>query len=239
MTVTYTDPYKDNPYGKLKGEKQDCLIKINFDQCKFLKEDDVYWLVGQMTSIKGVVRAYKAELAIEPGLLAVPVYGSEYEIPVKNKETGKYDGVKAQASIYEKALYKFISNSEDTWIGNDKNFKGSVNFLPNMMCEGEDDTSILVLIEGNLLLSETDAFVNLPEFPVYSNNSFKKGGKTYGLKPEEKVEFFIKQMQKDVLADSHKSNQCLADMILQIMKEHQDNPKFIDVYFETLNICAR
>jgi hypothetical protein len=29
MTIAYLDPYKDDPYGKLKGNKADCWFKVN------------------------------------------------------------------------------------------------------------------------------------------------------------------------------------------------------------------
>lgn len=192
-----------------------------------------------MTELKGVVRAYKPELPIEPGLFALPIYGSEYEIPFKNKD-GKYETSKHQPSKFEKAFYDLIAGSESTWIGDDKYFSGSVNLLPNMMLENADNDTVLTYVDSNISLDNTDKKQDFPELPLYGGSkSYSKGGKSYGLKPEEKVAFLIKQMETDVKNRMYKANQCLADLTDQLIKEHQDNSQFIEIYFEMLIACVR
>ena len=83
MPLLYSDPYKDNKFGKIKGDKKDEYFKAVFDEAKFYKHENSYILAGQFTAFFGVARAYKPELGLKAGLVEIPIYGSEYEIRQK------------------------------------------------------------------------------------------------------------------------------------------------------------
>jgi hypothetical protein len=46
MVVKYLDPYKDDVYGKLRGDKADAYLKVTFDEAKVYKTDDAYILAA-------------------------------------------------------------------------------------------------------------------------------------------------------------------------------------------------
>ena len=239
MTATYLTPYGKNPYGRLKGEKQEAFIKVDYAICKIIKDENAYWIIGNMNELKGVVASYKPELPIEPDLFALSIYGDEYEIVSKNAD-GKYDTSKHQPSKFEKALYDLIAGSESTWIGEDKYFTGSVNLLPDMMLEGADEDTIFTYIDGNISLIQAQTKKDFPELPLYSSKSnYSKGGKSYGLKPDEKVAFLIKQMTEDIKHVDWKSGKTLAELTDRMILEHHDTPNFIELYFQMLIACVR
>lgn len=192
-----------------------------------------------MNELKGAVRSYKPELPIEPELFALSIYGNEYEIVSKNAD-GKYETSKHQPSKFEKALYDLIANSESTWIGDDKYFTGSVNLLPDMMLEDADEDTIFTYIDGNISLNVAQTQKNFPELPLYSSKSnYSKGSKSYGLKPDEKIAFLIKQLTEDIKHVDWKSGKTLAELTDRLIEEHSDNSEFIEIYFQMLIACVR
>ena len=108
MTVKYLDPYKDDPYGKLKGDKAEVYFKVSFDEAKVYSTDDSYVVAAFVTAYSGIVRSFKPADPILPGLCAIPIYGQEYEIREKDS-SGNWNGVKYQPSVFEKSLYEYIS----------------------------------------------------------------------------------------------------------------------------------
>ncbi len=86
MTVKYLDPYKDDKYGKLKGDKSEAYFGVTFKEAVVHKTDDAYIIAGYATSYKGITRSFKPEQSLTPGLCAVPIYGKEYEIRKKDKD---------------------------------------------------------------------------------------------------------------------------------------------------------
>jgi hypothetical protein len=58
MVVKYLDPYKDDPYGKLRGDKADAYLKINFDEAKVYKAEDAYILAAYVISLQSLKRLY-------------------------------------------------------------------------------------------------------------------------------------------------------------------------------------
>ncbi len=44
--IKYTDPFNNDPYAKLKGDKSDVYLKIEFSEAKLYEVDNGYVLSG-------------------------------------------------------------------------------------------------------------------------------------------------------------------------------------------------
>ncbi|WP_319418867.1 hypothetical protein [Pleurocapsa sp. FMAR1] len=149
MTVKYLDPYKDDPYGKLRGDKAEAYFKISFDEAKVYSTDDAYIVAAFITNYSGVVRSFKASDALLPGLCAIPIYGREYEIRGKDAN-GNWQGVKYQPSVFEKALYDHIKVHEAFFIPPSGGIKGELTFVPNGICASMDEAALNALVATNV-----------------------------------------------------------------------------------------
>ena len=239
MTVKYLDPYKNDPYGKLKGDKSEAYFKVEFSEAEVHKAEDSYILAGKFTSYSGVVRSFKPENPIESGYCALPIYGQEYEIRKKDKD-GNWTGDKIQPSIFEKALYDLISANEDTWMPHGASIKGSFTHVPNGMLQALDANTLMLQVASNVPIEQIDSTGSLPEYKVYSGGGQRRAFGGYkGVTMEEKIAFLKKQMEEDVKSDMFKGGQCLADLTEQLIKEHADNPNFIEIYFDMLIACVK
>lgn len=239
MTVKYNDPYGKREYAQLKGDKSDSFFKVIFDEATLHKAEDSYILYGNITEYQGVVRSFKPENAIEPGICAVPFYGQEYEIRSKDKD-GQYQSVKVQPSVFESALYKHFLTNENVYIGDNLSISGEITHLPNAMCQGMNETSLTPLIVSNCKLVTIPSTGKIPTFEVPSNNYKNKGYGGYkSVSPDEKIAFIIKQLTDDVKHVDWKSEKTLAQLTEQIIFEHQDEGDFISVYFDMIMACVR
>ena len=109
--LLYTDPWKDDPYGKIQGEMVNVWSKLTFDEAKLYKHDDAYILAGYFHApLLGVTRKFKPEDAINSGLMSVTIHSQDYQVRKKNDE-GKYEvGIEFLESDAKarKALKKFM-----------------------------------------------------------------------------------------------------------------------------------
>jgi hypothetical protein len=239
MVVKYLDPYKDDVYGKLRGDKADAYLKINFDEAKVYKADDAYILAAFVTAYQGVVRSFKPENPLTPGLCAVPIYGTEYEIRQKDKD-GNWIGVKYQPSKYEKALYENIKTHESLWMPFEEAIKGEISFMPDGMCATMDAVTIDGMVAAN---SKTEIVPLTGKLPAYTlpTSSFQRkgGGKSYGLSPEERIMFIKKQVCEDLAASGFTVENSLPLLISQMIVEHPMDTELVQIYFDTLTACTR
>ena len=240
MVVKYLDPWKDDKYAKLKGDKAESFFKVQFDEAKIYKADDSYILAGYITDYQGVVRSFKPENPITASLCAVPFYGQDYEIRSKDKD-GNWKSDKITPSKFERGLYNYLLANEHIYVNNNPVFKGQITHIPNMMCAAYEGDKLTEFVRQNIELVATSESGKLVEYKVTNGSSQRRSfsGGYKGLSPEDKVAFIKKQMEEDVKSIIHKQGQCLADLTNQMIRENSDNPNFIEIYFEMLIACVR
>lgn len=239
MVVKFLDPYKDDVYGKLRGDKSDTYCKVTFDEAKVYKTDDAYIIAGFVTAYEGVTRSYKPENPLIPGLCAVPIYSQEYEIRRKDGENWVSD--KIQPSRFEKALHKNIEAHESLWIPEGMVIDGSITFLPDGMTASMDDATLAGMVASN---SQTNCIPPTGKLPAYTppaGGGQRKygGGKSYGVSPDEKMAFLKKQMVSDLTGRSTATvESSLAFLITEINHEpHEDG--VLETYFDLLIACVK
>ena len=239
MPVKYNDPYGKREYAQLKGDKSDCFFKIVFDEATLHKIDDSYILYGNITEYQGVVRSFKPENPIQPGICAVPFYGQEYDVRSKDNN-GDWQSTKQQPSVFEKAIYKHFEANESLFVGDGKAIAGEISHLPDAMCQGMNEANLLPLVTSNCKLQNITPTGKIPEFKAPYNGGQRKGGSwNKGLSPDERVAFLIKQLTEDVKHVDWKSNKTLAELTDRVIEEHVDNENFISIYFDMLIACVR
>ena len=239
MTIKYNDPYGKREYAQLKGEKKDSFFKVTFDEATLHKADDSYILYGFITEYQGVVRSFKPENPILPGICAIPFYGQEYEVRRKDKD-GNWSSEKEQPSKFEAAIYRHLEANDAVLVGHDRTFSGYISHLPNAMCEGMTETAIAPLVVQNLQLNKISGTGKVPAFtPSVGGGQRKSYGGYKNVSPEDKVAFIISQLTEDVKHVDWKSGKTLAELTDQIIREHVDNENFISIYFDMVIACVR
>lgn len=239
MTVKYLDPYKDDKYGKLRGDKSEAYFGISFDEAIVHKTEDAYIIAGFAIAYTSIVRGFKPENPLTPGLCAVPIYGKDYEIRKKDKD-GNWSSETITPSLFEKALYAAISADEDNWIPHNAAIAFSMTHIPNGMLQGKTEAEASAFATENITLSQVDLSGKLPQYTPPSNNGQRKsGGKSWGISPDEKVAFLKKQLAEDIKADGFTKDSCLGDLVDQLILEHADDDKFSEIYFDMVISCVR
>ena len=239
MTAKYQDPYKDDPYGKLKGDKSDHYFKVTFSEAKIIKTDNAYIFAAWVDTYEGVQRSYKPENSILPGLCAIPFYGGEYNIPKKD-DNGKWQDNKTQPSIFEKSLYDSLVKDEADYVGDDKVISGSITHLPNGMLESMAEDQRNMMVASNISLLPTTGTGKLKDYtPPKTYGGNKGGGKSWGMSPDKRVEFLKKQLASDVAHQDFTESNTLAELTSRMLVEHSANPNFITIYFDMLIACCR
>ena len=208
-----------------------------FKEAKIYKTDNAYIIAGMINSYRGVIRAYKPEQGLTAGLCAVPIYGSEYEIRRKDSG-GQWVSDKIQPTIFEKAFYDYIDLHESIWMGEGVHLTGQLSLAPNMMCEGLSSKELDELIDSNVQLEGTDPTGTLPAYtPPKTYGNRQSGGKSYGMSPDQKLEWVKKQITTDTVAVSFPNGDSLIGLIKNFVVENKDEPKAIDSYLAILEAC--
>lgn len=230
----YSDPWKDNPYGKLKGDMTQVWAGLNFDNGKLYHHEDTYVLAASFTSFEGaVVRSYKPENPIEfPTLATWTIHGKDYTDRQKNKDTQKYETVSCKASIHEKLLYEIIANNP-SWL--EKEIKGKITHFPDGQYAGKEDK----LIDGSIALEVIEPLGKLPEWvapKTYSTNSSNWNNKA---SLEDKTNWLKKELISGLISDSQKekftaSLPSIHMLVWEIVNQHKDNELFLGAYFDLL-----
>jgi hypothetical protein len=239
MVVKFLDPYKDDKYGRLRGDKSDTYFKVIFAEAKIYKTDDAYIIAGQVSAYEGVTRSYKPELPLEPGLCALPIYGTEYEIRRKDGEAWVSD--KIVPSAFELSIYYWIKEHESIWVGDNVSVKGTIGCLPDGMFASLDEPARANLLIGNVLIENTTASGNLPayEVPKTYGGSRGGGGRSYGLQPSEKFAFIKKQLAADIINPGFNEEMSLVKLIEQMYIEHPMENDISSTYFDCLLACVQ
>jgi hypothetical protein len=239
MTIAYLDPYKDDPYGKLKGNKADCWFKINFDEARLYPIDTGYILAGHLTGYAGVVRSFKASEPLTPGLCAVPIYSKEYEVREKDKG-GNWQSVKYQPSLAEVAICHLIDTHKSTWLVEGMGIGGEISFSPNAQLQSFDEPMLKQFIQDSCKIQTVTLGGKLPEYTPPSSNNQKKGWSgSKGVSLEEKLEFIKKEMISSIAATGFTVENSLAVLTDQIILEHRNDERFLEIYFDMLMAIVR
>ncbi|MDJ0692403.1 MAG: hypothetical protein QNJ41_28430 [Xenococcaceae cyanobacterium MO_188.B32] len=227
--ITFLNAYKDAQYGRLKGDKKDVYCKVEFDEGKFYKTDDGYILMANVTKYHGVVRAYKPELPLEPGVCAIPIYSQEYELWEKGKD-GKATPRQCKPSLFERNLCAHL----DLTLTEGKYYQGTLGFLPDDQLLDLTDDDLLKTIDRNCHLEEVASSGKLPEYQA--NASYKKNGSygSYKLSPADKVKWLKKELCDSVQEPGYNEEMSLADLTEQFIAERQENETFLALYFDLL-----
>ncbi len=167
----YSDPWKDNPYGKLKGDMTQVWAGLIFDNGKLHHHEDTYVLCANFTRFEGaVVRSFKPENPIEFPLLAVwVIHSKDYTERQKNKDTNKYEEVSCKASIHEKLLYQAIADNPQ-WL--EKEIKGKITHSPNGQYQDKEQQ---VLPQGSMSIEVIEPLGKLPEWTPPTKQSRGNG----------------------------------------------------------------
>lgn len=236
--ILYQDPWKDDPYGKLKGDKSQAFVRLLFEEAKVYKTDNAYIIAGMITQYTNVVRSYKPERGIEPGLCAVPIYGEEYEIRRKD-ESGTWVGDKVQPSAFEKALYNRIKGEEATWVSPIVNWTGQLSFAPNMMLENNTQQQIDELIDSNCLLQGMEPTGTLPPYtPPKSYRKGGAGGKSYGKSSDEKLEWIKKQIKDETTIGGQTNGEALIDVVDAFYQDNKERGQSAALVIRILGACV-
>ena len=244
MTIQYSDPYKDNKFGKLKGDKRDTYFQIAFAEAKFYKHENSYVLAGYFTVFGGVDRAY-GNAPIEPTLCELPLYGTEYEVRQKKAGTGsnggkaEYETITLQPSIAEKLLYQHIEDNPSVFLDEAKALKGEITFyLDAHYLSMDEDKRLHNLTEVCLDLEQIEASGKYPDWiapKTYSKSSW--GGNK--VTPEEKQTFL-----KGILAEACKSKEIRENKNLplhsyvEILLHDYDDERFLVTFFDLAKVLV-
>ena len=234
MPVLYLDPYKDDPYAKLRGEKNNEYFSVAFDEAKIYPIDNGYYLAAWVTMYQGIIRSFKPENPINAGLCAIPVYSSEYEI--RQKVNGEYQTTKYQPSIFEKCLCEDIEAKKSEWIGDDKVIKGTVTHVPDAMLKNLDVLSLGEITNKNASISVTEATGKLPEYKPPTNYSNKKGGGGYfrGASAEDKLNLVKKELVEFLDTPPFTEEKSLGVLVEALYVQRSENTEFLTFYLDLL-----
>lgn len=239
MVVKLADKWKEEKYNKLKGDKSEAFFKVAWDEAIIHETDESFIIAGYFTEYQGIVRAFKPENPITPDFCVLPVYGKDYEIRSKGVD-GNWKSDTIKPSKFELKLHSYLENTKGTLWDEGRVYKGEVTHIPNAMTASMDGDALTTQIANNFKLELTTDTGKLPDYEPKKNSQRKNNGSySKGLSPEEKLVFLKKTMEEDVKSTIHKQGQCLADLTDQIIKEHLDNPNFIEIYFDLLIACVR
>jgi hypothetical protein len=239
MVVKFLDPYKDDKYGKLRGDKSDCYFKVTFSEAKVYKTEDAYIIAGEASAYEGITRSYKPELFLEPGLCALPIYGKEYEI--RRKDGNDWVADKVKPGIFELAVYNWIKDNENAWVQDENTISGSFANLPDGMVSGKDAKSVTGMVVDNLDFEDITPTGKLESYEppkVYGSNG-KGGGKSYGMQPSEKYDWIKKQLAADIISPAFTGNESMIKLIEQVLIEQPMENDVSSTYFDCLLACIK
>ena len=231
--IKYTDPFNNDPYGKLKGDKSDVYLKIEFSEAKIYEVDNGYILAGYITGYVGVTRAYKPEEPLQPGLCAIPIYEREFELWQKNKE-GKNTPVKCQPSLFETSLVSHLKSNFIPSLDAHKALKGSIGFLPNAQLQGLSEFDIAANIPHNCQLEVITATGKLPEYKPYTASERRASNGKYSLTPNDKLAWLKKELVSGIASSNFTEETSLSLLLKQVIYEHKDDETFLALYTDIL-----
>ena len=206
----------------------DVYFKVEISEGKLYSIDNGLALIAHIIEYKGIVRAFKPELDLEPGFCCIPIYNKEYELWEKDK-TGKKIPVKHQPSVFEKNLHSYLQFEYlDAIDDGDKSVKGSIAFLPNDQLFNLSDDDLIAQIKNNCKLELIKSTGTLPEYKPVS--SYKKNG-NFKLSPQEKLVWLKKELCNSITDKGYNESMSLIDLTERIVSEAK-NDNTLAVYVD-------
>lgn len=234
MVLKYNDPYGSRKYAQLKGDKRDCYFKLVFSEAVVHKTDEAYILFGQVDEYQGIVRSFRPENPITPGLCIVPLYGQDYEVRKKDKN-GEWSSEKMQPSIFEKTLFNHIQENEDDWTPHNASIKGQITHLPDGMLEGQNDVTRTQFVANNVSIEQVDSTGNIPDYtPSASGGQRKSYGGYKGISMEERLLFVKKELCDSIAANGFTADNSLGLLTKTFVQEHPGDENYTQLYFDLL-----
>lgn len=249
MVLVYSDyGINDNQkeYARIKGDKSDIFFfRAVFSECKFYKHENAYVLAGYFDLLSGISRAYKND-PINPGLIELPIYGSEYELREKNQNTKQYESNKYQPSTNEKILYDYIQENESKLIQAGRALKGEITLASNesLVAFCPDEAFRRERVLEQFKVETIEASGRYPDWTppkAYRNN----GGGNYapkGMTAEERIVLLKTEMGKAIKDTAYSQDHeklSLSAFIHKIIEENEDNETFLTAYFNMLDSVTR
>ena len=240
MALLYLDPYKDNKFGKIKGDKSTEFLRMDFEEVQFYTGDEEnYIIAGQFTQFTGVTRAYKPEQPLIVDLVEVPIYGTFYELKQKkantsNLDKSEYETIRVAPSLAELILYKHIQDNPSTYLDSKTAFRGSITLSPDIIFASKDNDAQQKMVLNEVRLTEIPKSGKYPDWKSYSSsNSYSK--KSYNKKEslEDKVAWLKKELGDTIAESDYQNNTSLplAAYVHRILDDKISDDRFISTYF--------
>lgn len=223
--LKHYDPYKDITYGRLKGDKKDAYLKIEFSEGKLYQTSEGYVLMANLTKISGAIRAFKPELPVEPDICAIPIYNKNHDEWSKDS-LGKATSTSIAPSIFETNL----CNHFDLTYSTDQAYAGTISFLQDDQTEGLSDKELIATINKNCHLAEVDETGKLPKYEANANSN---GRKSYGMSPGDKLIWLKKEMCESIKDSGCSEEMSLLDLSKQLVEESEDETS-LAIYIDLL-----
>ena len=234
MPIKYNDPYGSRKYSQLKGDKSDSYFKLVFSEAAFHKTDEGYTLFGFVDEYQGVIRSFKPEAPILPGLCIVPFYGQEYETRKKDKD-GNWDSEKVQPSLFENTLCDLIKEYEDVWMPHNASIKGQITHVPDGMIASQSQEDRINFVSNNVSIEQIDSTGKIPEFTPYTPTSGRKSYGGYkGVSMEDKLSFIKKELVDSIRESTITADDSLGVLTEMFCKEHEGDENYQQLYFDLL-----
>ncbi|MGF1542862.1 MAG: hypothetical protein ACFCU5_20870 [Pleurocapsa sp.] len=240
MSIKYSDPYGQDSFGKIKGDKRMVWFKVYFDEGKLYKQDDSYVLAANLTGSEGVSHSFGMQGESAPkGLATLSIHGKEYE---ERKSTGKkddrgkwiYETFKSQPSVFEQWLYQQIENNPAFWLPEGKSISGNLTFPLDPQVILMPETQRIEFFKTCYQISEVATTDKVPEWKPkapYRANSY--GGK--GTTIEDKVKFLKQELiatsgNQDVIG----SESSIGVLFSVLLDQHREDEQFLVLYTDLL-----
>lgn len=229
----YSDPWKDDPYGKLQGEITDTWCKLEFDEIKAHKHEDTYVLAGNFIGHHGIMRKYNPTEPIPVGLATLVIHSEDYQVRKKD-DSGEWKTVTDKASIHEKLLYQHITDNPAQWLDS-KNLKGSLTFFPDDTYKGQDNPQLQA---ASIDIVQIEPSGKLPEWQAKKSKASTGWVNNAGISLDDKINFLKKELTESILDDTFKSliddSLPISYLINKIVEERREDEIFLASYFDLL-----
>ncbi|MGL5076137.1 MAG: hypothetical protein ACRDBG_09905, partial [Waterburya sp.] len=152
----------------------------------------------------------------------------------------KWQSVKYQPSIAEAAICELIDTHKSTYLVDGMAIGGELSFSPNAQLQAFDKPMLNQFIKDSCKVQTVTLSGKLPEYTPPSSNGQRKGwGGSKGASLDEKLEFIKKELISSTAATGFTTENSLAVLTEQMILEHQDDERFLEIYFDMLMAIVR
>lgn len=232
--MKYANPWKEEVYGKIRGDKTKAGFKVFFSEAKLLKTDEGYILYGWFTGYEGVEPAYKPEEGMKAGLCTLPIYSQAYEVRQKGKD-GKYEPVKFEPSKFEKWLCQEIEANPTVWTPDSKAIGGNITFIGDSQAAVLPQNVETQVFKQSCDLQVVEATDKVPEYVPKAPQ--RKGGGSYGSRGaslEEKTTWLKKELAASMSLKDMPADIPVGQLVASFTEYYKDSEQFLVIYTDLL-----